>query len=64
MTTPLRPAGPHWYLATVGTRPDRRGEGLAFVDEHEVTVVALDAGAILSGHVIESARRHWRNQRR
>lgn len=22
-------AGPHWYLATVGTRPDRRGEGLA-----------------------------------
>lgn len=28
-TTPLRPAGLHWYLATVGTRPDRRGEGLA-----------------------------------
>jgi ribosomal protein S18 acetylase RimI-like enzyme len=28
-TAPLRPAGPHWYLATVGTRPDRRGEGLA-----------------------------------
>jgi ribosomal protein S18 acetylase RimI-like enzyme len=25
----LRPAGPHWYLATVGTRPDRRREGLA-----------------------------------
>ena len=31
MTTPLRPAGPHWYLATVGTRPDRRGEGLALL---------------------------------
>ena len=28
-TAPLRPAGPHWYLATVGTRPDRRHEGLA-----------------------------------
>jgi ribosomal protein S18 acetylase RimI-like enzyme len=28
-TAPLRPAGPHWYLATVGTRPDRRGLGLA-----------------------------------
>lgn len=28
-TALLRPAGPHWYLATVGTRPDRRGEGLA-----------------------------------
>jgi ribosomal protein S18 acetylase RimI-like enzyme len=28
-TAPLRPAGPHWYLATVGTRPDRQREGLA-----------------------------------
>ncbi len=28
-TLPLRPTGPYWYLATVGTRPDRRGEGLA-----------------------------------
>lgn len=28
-TAALRPAGPHWYLATVGTRPDRRREGLA-----------------------------------
>lgn len=28
-TMPLRPAGPHWYLATVGTRRDRRREGLA-----------------------------------
>lgn len=28
-TASLRPAGPHWYLATVGTRPDRRLEGLA-----------------------------------
>ena len=30
-TAPLRPAGPHWYLATVGTRPGppARGPGLA-----------------------------------
>jgi len=28
-TSALRPAEPHWYLATVGTRPDRRREGLA-----------------------------------
>ena len=28
-TAPLHPAGPHWYLATVGTRPARQREGLA-----------------------------------
>lgn len=25
---PLRPRVPHWYLATLGTRPERQGEGL------------------------------------
>jgi ribosomal protein S18 acetylase RimI-like enzyme len=25
---PLRPQVPHWYLATLGTRPERQGEGL------------------------------------
>ena len=24
----LRPAGPHWYLGSLGTRPDHRGRGL------------------------------------
>jgi transposase InsO family protein len=37
---------------------------LAIVDEHEVTVVALDTGEILSTHLIEPDRRYWRNQRR
>jgi hypothetical protein len=37
---------------------------LAIVDEQEVTVVALDTGAILSTHLIEPDRRYWRNQRR
>ncbi len=37
---------------------------LAIVDEHEVTVVALDTGEVLSSHLIEPDRRYWRNQRR
>ena len=37
---------------------------LAIVDEHEVTVVALDTEEILSAHRIEPAKGYWRNQRR
>ncbi len=37
---------------------------LAIVDEQEVTVVALDTGAILSTHRIEPGKGYWRNQRR
>ena len=37
---------------------------LAIVDEHEVTVVSLATGEILSTHLIEPDRRYWRNQRR
>ena len=29
LTHPFQPLVPSWYLGTVGTRPDRRGEGLA-----------------------------------
>lgn len=37
---------------------------LAIVDEHEVTVVALDSGEVLSSHLIDPDRSYWRNQRR
>jgi transposase InsO family protein len=37
---------------------------LAIVDEHEVTLVALDTGEVLSSHRIEPAMGYWRNQRR
>jgi transposase InsO family protein len=37
---------------------------LAIVDEHEVTVVALDTGELLSSHLIEPDKGYWRNQRR
>ena len=41
-----------------------QGGHRAAVDEHEVTVVALDTGEILSTHLIEPDRRYWRSQRR
>jgi hypothetical protein len=37
---------------------------LAIVDEHEVTVVALDTGELLSSHVVEPGKGYWRNTRR
>ena len=37
---------------------------LAIVDEHEVTVVALDTGELLSTHRIEPDKGYWRNTRR
>ena len=37
---------------------------LAIVDEHEVTVVDLETGEVLSSHLIEPDRSYWRNQRR
>jgi len=38
--------------------------GLAIADDHDVTVVALDTGEILSTHLIEPDKSYWRNQRR
>jgi transposase InsO family protein len=37
---------------------------LAIADEHDVTVVALDTGEVLSAHRIEPDRGYWRNTRR
>jgi hypothetical protein len=58
----LRWAGrlPH---VNIGAARARR-RVLAIVDEHAVTVVALDTGGILATHLIEPDRRYWRNQRR
>jgi transposase InsO family protein len=58
----LRRGGRLHHLATGVAHARRRV--LAIVDEHEVTVVALDTGEILSSHRIEPARAYWRNQRR
>jgi transposase InsO family protein len=58
----LRRAGRMHHLNTGAANARRRV--LAIIDEHEVTVVALDTGEILSTHLIEPGRRYWRNQRR
>ena len=58
----LRRAGRLHHL-NIGAAHARR-RVLAIVDEHEVTVVALATGEVLSTHLIEPDRRYWRNQRR
>ena len=58
----LRRAGRLHHL-NIGAAHARR-RVLAIVGEHEVTVVALDTGEVLSTHLIEPDRRSWRNQRR
>jgi hypothetical protein len=58
----LRRAGRLHHLNTGAAHARQRV--LAIVDEHEVTVVALATGEILSTHRIEPDRRYWRNQRR
>jgi hypothetical protein len=44
----------------VGAAHARR-QVLAFVDEREVTVVALETGEVLYSHRIEPERSYWRN---
>jgi len=61
-TITLRRAGRLHHL-NIGAAPARQ-RVLAIVDEHEVTVVALDTGEVLSTHLIEPDRRYWRNKRR
>jgi hypothetical protein len=58
----LRRAGRMHHLGVGAAHARRRV--LAIVDEHEVTVVALDTGEVLSTHRIEPDRTYWRNQRR
>jgi len=58
----LRRAGRLHHLKIGAAHARRRV--LAIADEHEVTVVALDTGEVLSTHLIEPDRTYWRNQRR
>jgi len=58
----LRRAGRLHHLGVGAASASRRV--LAVVDEHEVTVVALETGEVLSTHHIEPGRSYWRNQRR
>ena len=58
----LRRAGRLHHLKIGAAHARRRV--LAIVDEHEVTVVALDTGEVLSTHLIELHKGYWRNQRR
>ena len=58
----LRRAGRLYHLKIGAAHA--RTRVLAIVDEQEVTVVALETGAVLSSHRIEPERRYWRNQRR
>ena len=58
----LRRAGRLHHLNTGAAHARQRV--LAIVDEHEVTVVALDTGEILSTHLIEPDKGYWRNTRR
>ena len=58
----LRRSGRLYHLKIGAAHARRRV--LAIVDEHEVTVVALDTGEILSTHRIEPDKGYWRNTRR
>jgi transposase InsO family protein len=58
----LRRAGRLHHLGVGAAHARRRV--LAIADEHEVTVVALDTGEVLSTHRIEPERSYWRNQGR
>lgn len=43
---------------------EARRRVLAIADDHEVTVIALDTGEVLSAHRIEPDKSYWRNQQR
>jgi transposase InsO family protein len=58
----LRRAGRMHHLRIGAVHAGRRV--LAIADEHEVTVVALDTGELLSTHRIDPDRGYWRNTRR
>jgi transposase InsO family protein len=56
----LRRGGRMHHLGIGAAHARRRV--LAIIDEHEVTVVALDTGEVLSTHRIEPERLYWRDR--
>jgi hypothetical protein len=58
----LRRAGRMHHLG-VGYAHARK-RVLAFADDHQITVAALDTGEALSRHLIEPNKTYWRNQMR
>jgi len=56
----LRRAGRMHHLG-VGTTHARK-RVLALADDHQITVIELETGEVLSTHLIEPDRAYWRNQ--
>jgi transposase InsO family protein len=56
----LRRAGRMHHLGIGATHARKRV--LAFADDHQVTVIELHTGEVLSVHLIEPAKTYWRNQ--
>jgi transposase InsO family protein len=58
----LRRAGRMHHLG-VGTAHARK-RVLALADDHQITVIELDTGEVLSTHQIDPTKTYWRNQQR
>jgi transposase InsO family protein len=58
----IRRAGRMHHLG-IG-RAHARKRVLALADDHQVTVIELDTGEVLSAHLIEPGKTYWRNQQK
>lgn len=58
----LRRAGRMHHLGIGAAQARKRV--LALTDDHQVTVIELDTGEILSTHLINPNKTYWRNQQR
>ena len=61
-TMTLRRAGRIHHLGIGAKHTGKRV--LALTDEHQVTVIELDTGEVLSTHLIQPNKAYWRNQQR
>ncbi|MDE3133134.1 MAG: IS481 family transposase, partial [Acidobacteriota bacterium] len=58
----IRRAGRMHHLGIGAAHKHKRV--LALADDHQVTVIELETGEILSTHLIEPSKSYWRNQQR